>query len=283
MVAHRQLLAAGVTRHQIALRVQSGYLVKVHQGVYRVGAVPSAHAHEMAALLACGPDAVLSHLSAAALWNLRRYPVTAPVHVTVSPARRVSHAGIRVHRATLARRDVRLRDGMRVSSPPRMLLELAAYLEPPMLEFVIAEANYRGLASDAELGDQLERNPGKRGIRRLRQVLALPGGPRRTRSDGERELLRALRKAGIDGYEVNAELHGYEVDFLWRDLDFAVELDGWDGHSGRVAFERDRLKIAILDTKGLTVMPVTGKQVRDDLDGVLRRLSQALELKRLKG
>ena len=242
----------------------------------------SEHAHEMAALLACGPDAVLSHRNSADFWDLYRYPATAPVHVTVPPAKSVARHRIHIHRALIAKADVRVRDGIRVSSPPRTVLELAAHLDQELLEFVVAEANYRRLASDPELRSQVECNPGKRGVRRLARVLDIPGGPRRTRSRGERRLLRALRQHEVEGYEMNSKIHGYEVDFLWRDLDFVLELDGWDGHSGRVAFERDRLKIANLEANGLTVMPVSGRRVRDDLDGVLDRLRRALEHHRQK-
>jgi very-short-patch-repair endonuclease len=185
-----------------------------------------------------------------------------------------------VHRAAIARVDVRVRDAIRVSSPPRAILELAADLDLVLLESVVAEASYRRLASGIELCDQLERNPGKPGVRQLRRVLDIPGGPQRTRSRGERRLLRALRENEIHGFEVNAKIHGYEVDFLWRDLGFVLEFDGWDGHSGSVAFERDRLKIAKLDAAGLAVMPVTGRQLRDDLDGVLDRLRRALAFRR---
>lgn len=100
----------------------------------------------------------------------------------------------------------------------------------------------------------------------------------RTRSPAERALLRLLRESGIEGYETNAKVGGYELDFIWDELSFAVEVDGYDAHSGRVAFERDRLKIATLEALGLTVMPVTGRQIRNDEDGVLERLLRALEL-----
>jgi len=108
------------------------------------------------------------------------------------------------------------------------------------LEWTVAEAAYRKLASDAELRAQIERNEGRRGVAKLRRVLDLPGGPRRTRSPAERQMLRLLRRAGISGFETNARLHGYEVDLLWREEGLAVEVDGYDAHSGRVAFERDR-------------------------------------------
>lgn len=87
-----------------------------------------------------------------------------------------------------------------------------------------------------------------------------------------------LRRSGVTGYETNARIHGYEVDLLWRELGLAVEVDGYDAHSGRVAFERDRLKVASLNAHGVRVMPVTGRQVRNDSAGVLRRLRRALEL-----
>ena len=144
------------------------------------------------------------------------------------------------------------------------------------LERVVAEAHYRRIASDAELRDQLARNPGKPGVRALRAVLDLPEGPRRTRSPCEQALLRLLRARRITGYETNANVAGHEVDFLWREERLAVEVDGWDAHSGRVAFERDRLKVAVLKAHGIATMPVTGRQVRMDPGGVVDRLLAAL-------
>ena len=91
-----------------------------------------------------------------------------------------------------------------------------------------------------------------------------------------------LRAARMRGYEANARVHGYEVDLLWRSAGVAVEIDGWDGHSSRVAFERDRLKAAKLSAQGLTVIPVTGRQIRYDPAGVLDRLRRALAQRELK-
>ena len=90
-------------------------------------------------------------------------------------------------------------------------------------------------------------------------------------------MLRLLRRDGMTGYETNARIHGYEVDLLWRDARLALEIDGFDAHSGRIAFERDRLKMATLNANGVRVMPVTGRQIRDDPEGVLRRLRRALD------
>jgi very-short-patch-repair endonuclease len=110
----------------------------------------------------------------------------------------------------------------------------------------------------------------------LRSILDLDGGPQRTRSDGERAMLRLLRSNKIYGFKANARRNGYEVDFLWSDLSFCVELDSWDAHSSRQAFERDRLKWAELDAGGVSVMPVTGRQLATDSTGVIERLLPAL-------
>jgi very-short-patch-repair endonuclease len=276
VVARAQLLTAGVSRHAVATRLADGRLAELHRGVYLVGAVPGPHAHEMAALLAYRLKAALSHRSAANLWGLLSYPATAPAWITVAPEQSATRPGIEARRARLHRRDVRNREGMLVTSPPRTLLDMASLLDPYELEALVAEASYRGLASERELRDQLERNPGRRGTRALREVLDTPGGPRRTRSPAERLMLRLMRARGIEGYEVNERVHGHEVDFLWRGAGLVVEVDGYDAHRGRVAFERDRLKWATLEAKGLSIMPVTGRQIRRDPDGVIDRLLGAL-------
>ena len=277
VVARWQLLDAGVTPQQIKVRLRSGRLHKVHRGVYLVGhSVPPVLAMEQAALLLCSDPVALSDRSAANLWNLLPYPATAPVCVTVPPERSVARPGIKVHRSKLTRRDLRRRHGLAVASPPRTILDLARSLDEEKLERVVAEASYRGLASEAELRAQVERNEGRRGVGKLRHVLDLPCGPRRTRSPAERMMLRLLRRAGITGYEMNARIHGYEVDLLWRAEGVAVEIDGYDAHSGRVAFERDHLKSATLGAYGIRVVPVTARQIRDDPAGVLDRLFRTL-------
>ncbi len=318
VVAQWQLLQAGVTPEQIKARSRSGRLHEIHRGVYLAGhAAPAPYAREMAALLACGEGAsvkirggnpvllhsarsaaVLSHRTAASLWDLLPCPAPGDVCVTSPHGRGATRSGIEAHRAALDRRDIRRRHGMPLTSPPRTILDLAATLgiredgpstdplEPQRLdelERLVAEAQYRRRATDAELRDQLDRNPNRPGVRALRTVLDLPGGPRRTRSPGERALLRLLREREITGYETNAEVGGHEVDFLWRDLRFAVEVDGYDAHSGRIAFERDRLKVAVLNAHDIAVMPVTGRRIRRDPDGVVARLLSALRARAAAG
>jgi len=277
VVARRQLLRKGVTRHQIAWRLAGRRLIEFHRGVYLAGhEARHPNAAKMAALLAGHPSATLSHRTAADLWGILPYPAAGDVWITIPPEREATHAGIRTVRAQLHTRDRRRRGPLTVTSQPRTLLDLAAVVDVDQLERAVAEAQYRRLASEAELQDQLTRNPRKPGIQALRRVLDLPGGPQRTRSPAERGMLRLLRRGGFTGYETNAKIHGYEVDVLWRELDFAIEVDGYDAHAGRIAFERDRLKLARLGAKDVSVMPVTGRQLQVDPDGVERRLREAL-------
>jgi very-short-patch-repair endonuclease len=271
-VARWQLLRAGITPEAITTRLRDGRLRRIHQGVYLVGAIAAPHAHDSAALLAYGPRAVLSHRTAASIWDLLPYPASAPVWITIPPERSANRPRIKAVRADVPQGDIRVREDLLVTSPPRTILDLAAHLPAADLEQLVAEAHFRRLARERELCDQLDRNPGKRGAPVLRAVLSLPGGPQRTRSRGERRVLRLLRQHGITGFEANARIHGFEVDFLWRNAHVVLELDGYDGHSGRAAFERDRLKWGKLTAAGVRVLPVTGRQVRDDPDGIVQRL-----------
>src|SRR4051794_4282008 len=283
VVARWQLLHEGITARQIELRLQSGRLHEIHRGIYLVGhSIPPPLAVEQAALLACRETAVLSHRSAANLWSFLPYPASATVWITIPHGRTIERPGIKACRAALKARDIRVRRGLRLTSPPRTILDLAFLIDAEELESVVAEAAFRRLASGTELQAQLTNNEGKRGAAKLRHVLDLPGGPQRTRSLGERAMLRLVRKARMSGYEANARIHGYEVDLLWRSAGVAVEVDGWGGHSSRIAFERDRLKWARLSAHGLTVVPITGRQLRADPAGVIKRLKRAIARRELR-
>jgi hypothetical protein len=178
VVARWQLLQAGVTPRQIELRLEGGRLHEIHRGVYLVGHdVPPPLALEEAALLACGSGAALGHRSAGNLWGLLSYPASAPVWVTIPPGRTVRRPRIAVRNGCLAASDVRHRHGLKLTSPPRTILDLASLLDEEELESVVAEAAYRRLASEVELAAQLSGNEGKRGVAKLRRLLNLPGAP----------------------------------------------------------------------------------------------------------
>jgi very-short-patch-repair endonuclease len=100
--------------------------------------------------------------------------------------------------------------------------------------------------------------------------------PAFTRSEAEQRLLRLVRKARLPAPDVNASLHGFEVDFLWRDAALVLEVDGYAFHSGRAAFEQDRRRDAELAARGLTVIRVTWRQLADEPEAVVVRIGQAL-------
>jgi very-short-patch-repair endonuclease len=254
-----------------------GRLKPLHHGVYLVGAVPPQFAYPQAALFACGADSALGCRSALSIWRLLSYPPQAHPWVTVPPERRIVRRGIVVVRAPLPEQDVRRKHGMRVVSPPRAVLDFAANTQDSYeLESLVAEAHFRRLARESELRDQIARNAGRPGVGPLRRVLDIEGGPQRTRSKGERWFLRLLRESHINGFEVNAEIFGWEVDFLWRELGFCIELDGWDGHSSRKAFEKDRRKWANLSRNGLTVMPLATRSAQRNKEETIRLVTEML-------
>jgi very-short-patch-repair endonuclease len=279
IVSRAQLRSAGLDRHSIDRRIRGGRLHPVHRGVYAVGhRAMAGGSREIAALLACGRRAVVSHRSAAALLQLLPYPANpGPVDVTVVGRQVTRRRGIRAHRAgSLQRRDVRKVDGIRVTSAARTLLDLATVLPPSLLERAIAEGQVRGIARKRDLVDQLDRNPGRRGTRVLRRLLEVDGGPALTRSEAERRLLKLIRAAELPMPEVNARVGGHEVDFLWPRHKLAVEVDGFAFHSSRASFERDRQRDSSLAAHGYTVIRVTWRQLVDAPAAVVARIAASL-------
>jgi very-short-patch-repair endonuclease len=280
VVSRQQLVALGVSVHAIKWRLRTSRLHPVHRGVYLVGhSEPPELAREMAAQLACGPRALISHQSAARLDRL--LPLPNHVHVvdiTVVGGDARPRPGLRVHTVrTLLRRDVVHHGPLRLTSPARTLLDLAAVLSDGQLEVAVAQARRRGRATDAQLQDQLARNAGRRGAGRLRRLLALERGPAFTRSKAERLMLALVRRANLPVPETNVFVGGYELDFLWRTERVVVETDGRAWHSDPLAFETDRRRDAELAALGYLVTRVTWRHLVDEPDQVAWRLRRALE------
>jgi very-short-patch-repair endonuclease len=278
VASRTQLLEAGVTRAAIEWRISSGRLHVVHRGVYRVGHMaPGPRAREMAAVLACGSGAVISHRTAARMWQLPGGSEDGDIDVTVRRSRAPSRRGIRTRRSSrLGDRDSRVLDRVPITTPARTLLDLAAILPLNMLERVVAEAQVRRLADRRSIADQLDRNRGRAGVRSLRRLLELDGGPALTRSRAERMMLALVRAAELPPPQVNARLGRYEVDFLWSERRLVVEVDGYAYHANRRAFERDRVKDAALAAAGYAVVRVTFRQLTDTPQAVVARLAAAL-------
>jgi very-short-patch-repair endonuclease/predicted transcriptional regulator of viral defense system len=275
-----QMLTAGVGRASIAHRVRRGRLYRFHRGVYLLEPPEMAARITLltAALAACGDGALLSHGSAVEVWGLRdEQPREALVDVTVIGRNIGERCGIRRHRAVaLDPIDVRTHRQVRLTAVARTILDLATQWPAAELEQAIAEAERRRLVTVRGLSAVLARYPSHPGARRLRAILELSGGPALTRSGGERRLLKLVRQAGITKPLVNTHAVGYELDLLWPAAKLVVEVDGYDFHSDRAAFERDRRRDASLVAAGYRVIRFTGRQVSTEPLAVVARIAQAL-------
>jgi hypothetical protein len=215
-----------------------GELIRVHAGVYAVGHVPKhAHARSLAAVLACGDGAALSHAAAAALWDVMDWPQS----LEVTSPHQHRRPGITTHRSsTLTPKDIRKRHGVPVTSPARTVLDLQPRLTDARLTRVVNDLRIAGHLSTVA-------------FRRLcdvstRIATLLGDTERATRSGLEDQFRRFVTRHGLPMPEVNAVLdNGREVDALYRAEKLIVEVDSWKFHSDRAAFERDRAK----DTKAL--------------------------------
>jgi very-short-patch-repair endonuclease len=278
-VSRRQLLAAGVPRHVIDRRVRSGHLRPLHRGVYRVGPVAGPHAREMAAVLACGPGALVSHRSAASLWGL--LPPggdDAAVDLTVACSSRRERPGLRVHRTRwLPARDATERHGVPVTTPERTLFDLAHILRPRELERALAQGEREGLVERKALRAVVRQRSRSAGVPLLRALLERDDAPPAfTRSEAEERLLALVRRAQLGAPATNVHVEGVEVDFYWRAQRLVVEVDGYAFHGGARRFERDRRRDARLMARGLRIMRVTWRQLTEEAEAVVARLAQAL-------
>jgi very-short-patch-repair endonuclease len=269
-----QLVAAGWSKDAIAAR--RGWLRRLHRGVYLVGPLEAAHSRAMAATLAAGPHAVIGHYPAAVLWDLRP-PRDGPMEVTV-PADRRDRDGIRIHRATLHRRDITRRHGIPVTSAARTLLDIAATEPTTELERALNEAGLQRRVTAHSLNEQFSRYPHHRGTAALRK--ATEAGPHLTRSDLERIALDLIRRARLPEPDTNVRIEGYEVDLVWRDHNLIVEIDSWAFHSMRSSFEQDRRRDQQLTTAGYRVIRVTDRQLTNEPELVVASLTRALALPR---
>jgi hypothetical protein len=227
----------------------------------------------MAAVLAHGPGAVLSHRSAAALWELRP---SARVEVTAERSR-VGLAGIVVHRArTLDPRDAAIRDGIPVTAVARTLLDLAEVLRPRQLERAVDEAERLRMFDLNAIQSLCRRSPGRHG---LRPLIALLGetfdAPPATKSELERMFFGLCRDGGLPLPVANAWVAGVEVDAHWPGTDLVVELDGYAFHRTRGAFERDHARDLRLQLAGYRVLRLTYGQLtgeRAEVTATIRAL-----------
>jgi very-short-patch-repair endonuclease len=226
----------------------------------------------MAAVLACGSSAVLSHRSAGRLWRLSRAG-GGPLDVTRSSGWR-GPRGVAVHRVPLLEDEWTVRDGIPVTGVSRTLLDLAAIVDRRQLERALNEAEVLRLTDRLSLPDLLERYPRRHGAATLRAVLAddeALGGP--TRNELEDRFAALLDAHDLPRPRFNADLvvrgRHFNVDCLWGEQRAIVELDGAAVHRTGRAFEADRERDRILTAAGWHVIRVTWRQLRDGPDAVV--------------
>jgi very-short-patch-repair endonuclease len=232
----------------------------------------------MAAVLSCGPDAVLSHRSAARLWNL--LPDSRRItDVTVPQQNRRSRGVVRVHQTrSLHREDVTVVDGIPVTSVARTLLDLAASEKPERVNQAIERAESQKLFDRRAVERVLKRNPRHRGRKPLHtlfiDVVIEPG----TLQELENRFQQLIRQAGLPRPQVNVLVGTYEVDVLWEHQKLIVELDSREFHLTRSAFETDRARDAALQVAGYRVIRITWRRLAGEPDAVVRELRALLRL-----
>jgi len=236
-VTRTQLLDAGIDTHRIRRWVADGRLYRVHLGVYAIGRpAPSVRGDYMAAVLACGPRAALSHWAAATLLSLVKLRRAPSPEVTVPTTAGRARPGITIHRvAELHPLDTTRVGGIRVTSVPRTLLDLAASLSTSQLTRACHEAWIRHETTPADVIACIERNPRKPGARRLRLAL----GSDVTLSELEHGFLALLRTHRLPLPRTNIDRSGDKVDCHWPHAGLTVELMSYRFHGSRQAFEAD--------------------------------------------
>lgn len=277
VVSVGQLLALGYSRSAIGRAVADGRLHLLDRSVYAVGHTNlSLHGQCLAAVFACGPAAVLSHYSAAWLHGLARWKPE-PFHVTGPVARR-PRMPVRIHRTRrLADADWTVIEEIPVSAVPRLLLDLAACVKPKSLERLIERSEDSGLFDLRAVEELLGRTVGHHGHGRLRRAIALYQPSSFTRSELERRFLELCLEAGLPQPRTNYVDHGFELDCYWPEFRFAVELDVFETHGTRAAFERDRKRQEDLLLAGITMTRVTGPRLEREPEAVIARVARLLE------
>ena len=279
VISLTQLRRAGLTDDEVQGWVKRRRLLPLHRGVFAVGhrrLVP--HAQLVAALLAAGPDAFLSHRTAAAVWGLRDI-TTRRIDLTVPRVRRQSRGVLRLHYAADTT-DITTRNGLRVSSVPRMLIELAPRETRRELDRLITAAVRKGILDLEKMQAALIRHARRPGLRKLKAALGdyLPRPDRKSGLEIAFDELLAEHPE-IPPPQRNVYIDGWEIDCYWPEQRLAVELDGRPYHIAVRDMEKDRLKDAKLLRIGIRVLRITDARFEYDRRGVYSDLVAALGLR----
>ena len=279
VVATRQLKPLGYSRSSVSKAAKEGRLHRLHRGVYVVGHRRlDWQGHCMAAVLACAP-AVASHASAAYAWGLFRYP---PARIQlIVPTERHRKRWCTVHYGFLAPADIADHDGIPVTSVARTLLDQAAVVSDDRLGRMLERAEELGLFDQRAVDELLGRAGRHPGIQRMKRGLSIyRDDPAFVRSRTEKRFLDLVRRAGLPRPATNVYVEGFELDAYWERERFAVEIDVFETHGTRGAFERDRLREDDLQLQGIEMIRVTGPRLKDEPVAVTRRVGAHLARRR---
>jgi very-short-patch-repair endonuclease len=277
LISREQLMALGLGKDAIQRRLRSGRLLRIHRSVYAVGhRNRSRETVWMAAVLAGGEGTVLSNRPAGAAWAI--CSSAGRVEVTV-PRQKRPHPRILFHHSVLPADERTTLNGIPITTVPRTLLDLAATLDERQLERAINEAEIKRLWDELSLHDLLHRYRGRAGITVVRAALRKRSeGATLTKSDLEELFIRFADAARLPRPETNTHVEGIEVDCVWRAQRVVIEVDSWEIHRTRAAFERDREKSRILQAAGWRCVPVTYLQLVHGSEEVARDVRRLLGL-----
>jgi hypothetical protein len=289
VVSLPQLQFVGLSASAVRQRVAAGRLVRLHRGVYAVGhARLTQRGRWMAAVLAYGPQARLSHRSAGALHGIR--PDNRPrIDVTLPSRSARPRPGIHAHRSTtLTQADTTTIDAIPCTTLARTLLDLSEVIDRQRLKRAVDQAEVLRIFDLRAVEDVLSRAAGRHGAAVLQDVLARYDGPTLTERELEARFFGLCRAAGLPKPEVNEwiPLDGgvtYSPDFLWRAERLIAETDGWESHGTRKAFEHDRLRDRRLSVAGWTVVRFTWRDVEQEPAEVIETLAALRNARRRDG
>jgi hypothetical protein len=271
-IHRRQLLALGLDGSGINWRVKTGRLYPIYRAVYAVGRPPTTPLEKAsAAVLACGDRSALSHGSAMTLWGFWRF-WDEPLEVSVAGDRRPK--GVRIHRVTgLLQRDVRVEQGIRVTSPARTLLDKAPTIRPRSLTRFVNDGRRREILTMADIEDIAARFALHPGAPLLRGQLT---DQNPTRSGFEDDFLPFCKRFGLPIPRLNTIVHGFEADAYYEAEKLIVECDGWEFHNDRGAFEDDRERDTAMLALGIVTIRITKRRFDADPAREAKRLHAIL-------
>lgn len=276
VLSRKQLLEAGLGARTIRRRVEAGRLHLLHRGVYALGdGTVSRRGRWLAAVLACGENALLSHRSAAALWGLTR---ASGRRVEVSAAAGRVRSGIVLHEGAVFAEDRTTVARIPVTSVARTLFDLAEIVDEEKLARVFEEADRLSLLRLRDLEAVCARSFGRRALRPIRHLIETGWMAEDTQSPLEDQVLDLCREYELPPPVTGALVLGKEVDAYWPAAKLTAEADSWKHHGHRAAFERDRDRDAAMQVGGYRVLRLTHRRMKREPEAIANQIRHLLAL-----